>query len=323
MLNRISHFAGAAADTLRELKWIEYRGWNALSMREGTVELVVVPAIGGRLMSIRHEGVELAYVNDALAGRVPDWSVEQWRALCGEWNFPLWGGGKTWIAPESEWPDGAPQRDLDSGPYEVTGTWFDNRSMGIELLSPVCRQSGLQVRRRIALSARDGAWTTSHELSNRGESARSCAIWDVLMLRRPGRVETGIENGQQDWRVSVMPFLAKGPLGDVRDSGFVTGSNSHVATQCTDAVEFKLGINNSPGVMHVVFDLPEAKLTLSRRFPVLPEARYAHGSPLEIFNAPKLPYFEIESHGPLVVLRPGESTTLDVHEAVGGVEKLR
>lgn len=287
-------------------------------MREGTVELIVVPAIGGRLMSIRHEGIELAYVNDALAGHVPDWSAEQWRTLCGEWDFPLWGGGKTWIAPESDWPEGAPQRDLDSGPYEVASTWFDSRSMGIELLSSVCRQSGMQIRRRIVLSARDGSWTTSHELINCAESARPCAIWDVLMLRRPGRVDVAIENGPRDWRESVMPFVAKGPLGDVRNSGFVTGSDKHVTTLCTEAVEFKLGINHSPGVVHVVFDLPEGKHTLSRRFPVFPDARYAHGSPLEVFNAPRLPYFEIESHGPLVVLQPRESTTLSVLEAVTG-----
>lgn len=295
MLNRISHFAGIA-DTRRELKWTAYRGWNALSMREGTVELIVVPAIGGRLMSIRHDGVELAYVNDALAGQVPDWSAEQWRTLCDEWDFPLWGGGKTWVAPESDWPEGAPQRDLDSGAYEVVNTWFDSRSMGIELLSSVCRQSSMQVRRRIVLSAHDGSWTTSHELINRGDSARPCAIWDVLMLRRPGRVDVAIENARRDWRESVMPFIAKGPLGDVRDSGFVTGSDKHVTTLCTEAVEFKLGINHSPGVVHIAFDLPEGKHTLSRRFPVFPDARYAHGSPLKVFNAPRLPDFEIESY---------------------------
>ena len=314
MLSHISHFAGIA-DNHRALKWIEYRRWKALSMRQGPLELTVVPAIGGRLISIRHEAVELAYINDALAGHVPDWSAAQWRTLCGGWDFPLWGGGKTWVAPEADWPDGAPQRDLDSGPYEVVSTWCESRSMGVELLSPVCRQSGLQIRRRIVLSTQDGAWTISHALCNRGELARQCAIWDVLMLRRPGKVEVAIES-KEDWRGSVIPFPAKGPLGDVRESAFVTGSSSHVTAQCVEAVEFKLGINNSPGVIYVEFDLPEGKRTLRRRFPVTPGARYAHGAPLEVFNAPELPYFEIESHGPLVVLQPGESITLGVEEAV-------
>ena len=316
MLSHISHFAGIA-DRHRELKWTEYRGWTALSMRQGELELTVVPVIGGRLMSIRHEGVELAYINDALAGRVPDWSGSQWQTLCGEWDFPLWGGSKTWVAPEADWPGGAPQRDLDSGLYEVMSTWFESRSMGIELLSAVCRQSGLQIRRRIVLSARDGAWTTSHELRNRGERARQCAIWDVLMLRRPGKVEVAI-GSEGDWRDSVTPFPEKGPLGDIRESAFVTGSTGLVTTQCVEAVEFKLGVKNSPGVIHVEFDVPEGKHRLRRRFPVFAEARYAHGTPLEVFNAPRLPYFEIESHGPLVVLQPGESATLSVEEAVAG-----
>src|SRR5471032_3390113 len=90
MLSHISHFAGIA-DTHRALKWIEYRGWTALSMRQGPLELTVVPAIGGRLLSIRHETVELAYINDALAGRVPDGSDAKWRTLCGELGVPAMG----------------------------------------------------------------------------------------------------------------------------------------------------------------------------------------------------------------------------------------
>ena len=137
------------------------------------------------------------------------------------------------------------------------------------------------------------------------------------MLRRPGKVEVAIES-EEHWRESVIPFPGKGPLGDVRESAFMTGSSSHVTTQCVEAVEFKLGVKNSPGVIHVEFDVPEGKHRLRRRFPVFAEARYAHGTPLEVFNAPKLPYFEIESHGPLVVLQPGEWTTLSVEEAVPG-----
>ncbi|MGX7006123.1 hypothetical protein [Caballeronia sp. KNU42] len=315
MLRHISHFAGIA-DVHRELKWTEYRGWTALSMRQCELELTIVPALGGRLMSIRHKDVDLAYVNESLAGHVPNWSGAQWRTLCGERDFPLWGGGKTWVAPEADWPGGAPQRYLDSGPYEVLSTWFESRSMGIELLSAVCRQSGLQIRRRIVLSAGDGAWTTSHELCNRGELERQCGIWDVLMLRRPGKVEVTIE-GEADWRESVVPFPAKGLLGDIRESAFVTGSTRLVTTQCVEAVEFKLGVKNSAGVIHVELDLPEGKRMLRRSFPVIADARYAHGTPLEVFNSPTLPYFEIESHGPLVVLQTGESTTLSVKEAVG------
>ncbi len=59
-----------------------------------------------------------------------------WPALCGEWRFPLLGGGKTWIAPESDWPAGAPHRDLDSLPWQVLDTWCDAHSMGIKVPRP-------------------------------------------------------------------------------------------------------------------------------------------------------------------------------------------
>ena len=122
MMGNISHFRATPDENMRprrSLRWDVFRGWQALILTQDALELTVVPSIGGRLMSLRHAGIELAYVNDALAGKTPDGSAGQWQALCGEWAFPLWGGGKTWVAPESDWPDGAPQRDLDSGPFDV------------------------------------------------------------------------------------------------------------------------------------------------------------------------------------------------------------
>ncbi len=102
-------------------------------------------------MGIAHGGRELCFIHPDLAGRHFDGG--NWERLCGDWSFPLWGGGKTWVGPQSGWPDGAPHRDLDSGAWTVERTWFDARDMGAELRSPVCSQSGLQITRRLNLSA--------------------------------------------------------------------------------------------------------------------------------------------------------------------------
>jgi hypothetical protein len=235
MMAGISHFRAAPDESkraVRSMEWTEFRGWPALLMKQGPLELTVVPSIGGRLMSIRHGGVELAFINEALAGRAPDQSATQWQALCGEWSFPLWGGGKTWIAPESQWPDGAPQRDLDSGSYDVLGTWCDAGSMGVELQSAVCRQSGLQVVRRIELSAL-GTWTTLHRLINRSNDVKDCGIWDVLMLRRPGIVSIRLDapgGDRSSWHEHIVPFADKGPIGDVRGSRFVRCADGVLST---------------------------------------------------------------------------------------------
>ena len=44
---------------------------------------------------------------------------------------------------------------------------------------------------------------------------------------------------------------------------------------------------------------------------------YAHGLPLEVFNAPVLNYFEVETHSPLRTLEAGEVLRFAVVEALG------
>ena len=40
-----------------------------------------------------------------------------WEALW-QLGFVLWGGDKTWLAPQDRWTDGDPFLDLDSGAYD-------------------------------------------------------------------------------------------------------------------------------------------------------------------------------------------------------------
>jgi hypothetical protein len=44
---------------------------------------------------------------------------------------------------------------------------------------------------------------------------------------------------------------------------------------------------------------------------------YAHGLPLEVFNAPVLDYFEVETHSPLQTLEAGEVLRCAVVESLG------
>jgi hypothetical protein len=262
MMGNISHFRATPDENMqvrRSLRWDVFRGWRALILTQDALELTVVPSIGGRLMSLRHAGVELAYVNDALAGKTPDGSAGQWQALCGEWGFPLWGGGKTWVAPESDWPDGAPQRDLDSGSFEVLSTWCGPESMGVD----------------IRLGRADDAW---HE--------------------------------------AIVPFPGKGPIGDVRGSRFVGFVDGVLSATCDEAIEFKLGIRASQGELDVRLALPEGEKRLTRSFDAFADRPYLHGAPIEVFNAPALPYFEIESHGPAQNLAPGAACDLRVRERI-------
>jgi hypothetical protein len=323
MLEDIAHFADWPSspkvdrtDTQRALEWTQYAGWPALCLRQGPLELFVVPAVGGRLMGIRHDGDELAFVNPAMKGRIASDDPVAWAALCGEWSFPLWGGGKTWVAPESRWPEGAPHRDLDSGAYRVVRTWSDERSMGVELESPVCSQSGLQIHRRMTLESDSSTWSTVHALTNHGSIARECGIWEVLMLNRPARIEIPLVDSATGLGDTVIQIAGKGPIDDIRETDIVRFSEHVLSVECERAVEYKFGVAQSTGEIRVILPGRMAEHRYRRTSLVDLDAEYAHGTPIEVFNAPALPYFEIETHAPRVQLKAGERVEYEIREEV-------
>lgn len=293
-----------------------FRGWSAWTLTQGALVLHIVPGVGGRLMSIEYGGIELCFINEALEGKLADDDPQRWAQLSGDWTFPLWGGGKTWVAPESAWPDGCPHRDLDSGAYQVMNTWQDKDSVGLELQSPVCRQSGLQIRRRIFLRAGEAGWTVEHTLINTTENTVQAGIWDVLMLRRPGHVAV-------EWAADIGEFRGiegQGHPGELAEQGFIASTAAHASVVCGQARQFKVGIAGTSGSLSVQLDLPEGRVRYWRQSPVSSVLPYAHGHPVEVFNAPDLPYFEVESHSPLATLPPFARVSFAVAE---GVERAR
>lgn len=298
----------------RHLAVCEFMGWPALRLQQGGLRLHLVPQIGGRLMGISHGAHELCFVNPALAGRLPFVAGASWKELCGSWDFPLWGGGKTWIAPEAQWPGGAPHADLDSGPYTVIRSWIDAESMGVELESPVCRVSSLQIRRCIELFAGASSWRTTHTVSNRGALSRPCGVWDVLMLRRPASLLIPLPPTPGDARDAVHPIAGKGPLPDLYRAGVIAVADGALRVTCKDPVEFKVGALSEHGEVRVRLPTADGPLDYRRCADLVAGEPYAHGHPLEVFNAPQLDYCEVESHSRYATLAPGESVALVVGE---------
>jgi len=301
----------------RSLSQERFKGWPAWVLRQGPLTLCVVPDVGGRLMGMAYGGQELCFTHPALEGKTFDGDMRQWPALCGEWGFPLWGGGKTWVAPESAWPAGAPHRDLDSLAWQVRETWCDAQSMGIDVQSPVCGISGLQITRRLTLHAHteDGAsqWTMDHSLRNTGTAPVRCGIWDVLMLLRPARVRVPLPASTTDPPLAALP--GKKPLPDLRAQGTLQDSETEAVLHCTQGDDFKCGFASADGLMEVDFGPAAPRYT--RRSAIDMTQAYAHGLPLEVFNAPVLNYFEVETHSPLRTLEAGEVVRYAVVETLG------
>jgi len=299
-------------------------GWPAWRLQQGGLVLQVLPSVGGRLMGIAWQGRQLCFVHEALAGQppAPD-DAARWPAQCVGWPFPLWGGGKTWIAPQADWPDGEPHRDLDSGAWTLAERWCDADGMGLHLVSPVCRRSGLQLQRRLLLPAGGTVWHIDHTLSNHGPLPRRCGLWDVLMLRRPAVVQARLHHGGAAGTLSAVAGMPA--LDALAAQGLLSQAGPALTLRCDAALMFKCGLHPEAGMLDVVLPpagaqglpqgLPQG-LRYRRWSATDGTAAHAHGHPVEVFNAPDLPYFEVESHSPLATLAPGQSLTWRVHEQI-------
>jgi hypothetical protein len=189
--------------------------------------------------------------------------------------------------------------------------------MGIEVQSPVCSVSGLQLSRRLTLQAHTegGAsqWTIDHSLRNTGSTPVRCGIWDVLMLLRPARVRVPLPSCTSGPALAALP--GKKPLADLRAQGTLQDSATEAVLNCTQGDDFKCGFASADGLMEVDFGPGAPRYT--RRSAIDMTLPYAHGLPLEVFNAPVLDYFEVETHSPLRTLGAGESLRFAVREALG------
>ena len=53
-----------------------------------------------------------------------------------------------------------------------------------------------------------------------------------------------------------------------------------------------------------------------KQVPMYPDKPYGHGCVAEVYNSDRYPYFEMEIHGPVVSLKPGEGFELEERQAV-------
>ena len=114
--------------------------WNGYLLANSNIELGVTPEIGGRIISLKFNGEELLFVDPNHCGETFDFSsVSDLAAEKRKLGFRVWGGDKTWVAPETAWIESIPPLDLDAMPYSVeleenaviSFTEFGDFSLGI------------------------------------------------------------------------------------------------------------------------------------------------------------------------------------------------
>ena len=294
-----------------------FKGWDAVWIERGPLTLILVPQVGGRIMSVCWHGRELAFVNPVYQGRADDIAaitdLHEYKRRVG---FLLWGGEKTWLAPQDRWTDGVPFADLDSGAYELS---LDRNTSAATMTSAVCRETGVQIQRRLELGDRVGTWHVTHTLCNRSARAVSWAPWDVDMMLRPATVFLPTRKASP-YPAGVRTFDNEGVSTRVRDE-VVSFLDDIAVISCRQPIWFKYGVDAEPGRLLAVLEGGERGLIGYRKsVPTYYPRPYGNGCVLEVYNAPTLPYLELELHGPLARLQPGESFSLHVEATLFDLE---
>ena len=263
-----------------------YRGWQAWRIEHGPLTLVLVPQVGGRLMGLQWHGHELSFVNPDCQGRVHDVAaiadVHECKRRLG---FLLWGGDKTWLAPQTRWTDEVPFIDLDSGAYALS---FNQDSATATMTSPVCRETGVQIERTLRVGEQPGAWSMVHTLHNRSDREVSWAPWDVAMIVRPATVYLPTRAGSH-FPQGLRTFDNEGVSAAVRDA-VVSFVDDFAVISCRDPLRFKYGVDAEVGsVLAVIESGPRGLIGLRKSVQAYHPRPYAHGCVAEVFNAAEYP----------------------------------
>ncbi len=279
------HFACHAAVTITKAP---YNGWQeAFTLRNGTVEAVVVPAIG-RVMQFRFAGEKDGpfWENHALDGKNPDSQTSEWI------NF---GGDKTWPSPQSEWAKitgrgWPPPKAFDSMPIEA-----EVQGDTLVVRSKIDPSYGIRTERRITLSTSEAELkieTVYHKIE--GAPIR-VGIWVITQLSDPEKVYMPVPKNS--------PF----PTGYNKQSEILPANLQFNApwVSCTRSPKVSTKIGSYAG------DLIWAnnKWILAIHAPRESSGDFPdEGSSAEIYTNPNPnAYVELEMLGPLQTLRRGET----------------
>ncbi len=281
-----------------------YRSFAAWEIKGALVSATVVPELGGRIMSYRLLGdgqdpaIELLWQAAdpralLLAEVLQSDDLTDLRRRLGPRHL---GGHKTWLAPQSSWGDGLwPFLDLDCGTYTTT----IEPSGAVALASPICRETGMRLSRRIDVDS-SGRLRVEERMTNEGSATARFGLWSVTQVMGGG--------------VARFPV---GPIGDLRDSGGTEpGADLYVAGgvaafACRHERPRKIGTAFAGGWIEAVVPSGDGAHVRFRKEYIGAGAggELPHGCAVEIydFGPGGLDAFEVELLTGVATLEPGSS----------------
>ena len=276
-------------------------------MAGGDISLGLLPDLGGRIMSLKFRGHELLYAMDTAGAlpSLPEGDFPDWPAFKRSFGFQIFGGDKTWVAPESQWVEKIPPLDLDAGRYT-----FEQKKDVCVMTSPVCRETGLQVVRQVGF-VEGGDIVLLETLHNKTDHPVTRGVWNVTQIARPFDVFLPAAPD------AIRSYHYHDPtLPDPACTPFE--KDGWAVIPCRDDVCFKFGGMLREGRTAVIKETPGGTVVFARIFNIADtgvgngrdRSSYAHGSMVEVFNSSRYPYGEMEVHSPLTVIPPGGEVSL-------------
>ncbi|HCU05328.1 MAG: hypothetical protein A2X77_04235 [Gammaproteobacteria bacterium GWE2_42_36] len=264
-----------------------YYGWAGYCLSNGEIEIGITPSIGGRIISLCYQQEELLYVDKNRLGETFELGViDDLSTFKKNFGFRLWGGDKTWVAPEQSWVAGIPPLHLDAGQYT---TQLDEKS--ITMTSPLDQETGLQITRKVTLQS-GGEITLTQQFTNQSNKIILCGIWDVTQLLRPFRIyfPARKEQVKPDTR-----FAAS--LGNQHEL-LTTVAKDWVEIRCEKPLQFKYSFDIERGIAIALKEQADHFIAMIRYFKVNPKANYPQAGIVEVYNSDNYPYLELEVLSP-------------------------
>ena len=306
--------------TLPTVEQTSFHGWDGVHLRNGLIDAVCVPEIGGRLMQFSLGPQNYLFMNPDLLGK--RFSFEE-HAGDGELvNWKNYGGAKTWPAPqgwdgEGQWP-GPPDPVLDSGHYE-SETKADESSASLLMTSPPDARSGLRIRRMITLEGESSRLHLDLSFENISDRAIHWSIWDVAQLACV--TADGTLNDDCWLYIPTDPDRERPydiMFGDDNPQYQLDSESGLLAVQYRGIVG-KIGAHSPAG--WIAFADRRTGFVLCMQFPYQPDAEYPdNGATVECWTeSPGAPspipirspgyILEAEVLSPLLTLQPGKSAS--------------
>jgi len=296
------------AATREKTTWSGFPAWR---LSDGKTEAVVVPALG-RVMHygfIRGRNWLWCPTPSDIAGNPHPF---------GNWRD--WGGNKTWLAPQSQWPawlghDWPPDPAWGDARFPHQAT--ELRGGALRLTGPVSPQTGVQIVREFRFNR--GAFIIKQIAKKVAGKPLTAALWSVTNIHRPEAAFL-LLNPHSPYRNGFVTYAGEGGKPSLERRGDL------LIIRPGRGKSYKIGADVTAPSVAALQDGEVFLQRTERQRGQYPDGNPGPGFSVEIYDTgTKLTprFFELELFTPLRPLTKGSSLTSEVRWSLHRVSGQR